>query len=156
LSWEGTLWNSIPKAFISSQRELVCRAISEGGVARQPAYNRSSRGQTRKMQARRLLDQRSTSRNACLPTRHFHLQRQKFWIISPVIHRRRTRWMASFTGGYSTRAFGTGRRKLPRRSHNSSNEVFSKRSLLRTAKYFTTSLPVISPLFSIGHNGPYP
>ena len=39
---------------------------------------------------------------------------------------------------------------MRRQSHNSSNEVFSKKSHLRTAKYFTTSLRVISPLFGNG------
>ena len=55
-------------------------------------------------------------------------------------------------GWYSTLAFGTGPRKFRRPSHNSSNEVSSKKSHLPTAKYFTTSLRVMSPPFSKGHH----
>jgi hypothetical protein len=89
--------------------------------------------------------------NACLPTRHFHLQRQKFWIISPAIQRRRTRWMASFIGGCSTLACKNGRRKLRRPSRNSSNKVFSHKSDLQTATSFTTFHRAISRRFSNGH-----
>src|SRR6266853_1253237 len=59
--------------------------------------------------------------------------------------------MAFFIGGCSTHAFGTGRPRLRRVSPNSSNKDFSKKSHLRTAKYFTASLRVISPLFSNHH-----
>ena len=95
---------------------------------------------------------RLTVPNVCLPTLDFHLRRQKFSIIWPGSRMHRTRSTASFIGGCSTPAFGTGRRKLRRPSRNSSNEVSSKKSHLRTAKYFTTSLRVISPLFSNGHH----
>ena len=91
---------------------------------------------------------RPSTANVCSPTHDFHLRRQKFSTIWRGSRMHRTRSTASFTGGCSTPAFGTGRRKLRRPSHNSSNEVFSKKSHLRTAKYFTTSLRVISPLFS--------
>jgi len=103
-----------------------------------------------KVKARRLLTGRSPKDpNVCSPTHDFHLRHQKFSIVWPgAVHGARSR---TFSGGYSTLAFGVGRRKLRRRSPNSSNEVSSKKNDLRTAKYFTTPLRVISPLFSNGH-----
>jgi transcriptional antiterminator RfaH len=89
--------------------------------------------------------------NVCAPPLRFHLQRQKFSTIWPGSREHRTRSRASSTGGYSTPASGIGRRKLRRPSRNSSNEVSSRKSNLRTAKYFTTSLVFISPLFINGH-----
>ena len=81
----------------------------------------------------------------CPPSLRFHLRRQKFSIISRGIRRRKTPSTASFIGGCSTPVSSDGRRKLRRPLCNSSNKVFSKKSVLRTGKHFTTSRRVISP-----------
>ena len=88
----------------------------------------------------------------CLPSLCFHLRHQKFWIIWPDIRRHRTPSTASCIGGCSTPASRGGRRKLQRPWGNSSNKVFSKKSLLQTAKHFTTFPRIISPRFSTGHH----
>jgi len=95
-----------------------------------------------------------TQLNVCLPIRDFHRLRRKFSIIWLGSRGHRTRSTAFFIGGCSTRAFEAGRRKLRKPSRNLSNEVFSRKSDLRTAKYFTTSLRITSPLFSSGHRQP--
>ena len=90
--------------------------------------------------------------NVCSPIHNFRLRHRKFSIIWPGSRVHRIRSRAFFTGGYSTLTFGTGRRKLRRPSHNSSNKVSSKKNRLRMAKYSTTSLHPISPLFSNRHH----
>lgn len=99
-------------------------------------------------QVRRLLQGDYHSLNACLSTLRCRPRRGKFSTTLPGTRIHRTRSTASFTGGYSMLTFGTGRRKLRRRSYNSSNKVSSKKSHLRTAKYFTTSHRNISPRFN--------
>lgn len=82
----------------------------------------------------------------------FHLRRRKFSTIWPDIRRHKTPSTVSFTGGCSTPAFESGPRELQRPSRNSSNKVFSKKSDLRTAKYFTAPPRTISRRFSNGHH----
>jgi hypothetical protein len=94
---------------------------------------------------------RLTPMCACQPL-PFHLRRRKFSTIWPDIRRHKTPSTVSFIGGCSTPAFESGPRKLQRPSRNSSNKVFSKKSDLRTAKYFTAPPRTISRRFSNGHH----
>lgn len=88
--------------------------------------------------------------NVCLPSLCFHLRRRKFSTIWPSIRMHRTPSTASFIGGCSTLTSKSGRRKLQRPSRNSSKEVFSNKSDLRMATYFTTSPRIISRRFTKG------
>ena len=138
---------------VPAQTEIFSsRRIFRGGSKTHSTGGRTElvRSQrSRKCEVRCLLQEAGDRSNVCSPTHDFHLRPQKFSMFWPRMHTARSR---TFSGGYSTLAFGTGRRKLRRPSHNSSNTVSSKKSYLRTAKYFTTSLRVISPLFSSSHH----
>lgn len=155
LSWKGRSRIQFPSVYLEPKKagSSSCSQREELRVSGAPSYRQlifARRGS--KIAGTSVARPTIHSPNACLPTRHFHLQRQKFWIIWPAIQRRRTRWTASFIGGYSTPASESGRRKFPRPSHNSSREVSSKQSHLRTATYFTVSPRITSRRFSNGHD----
>jgi hypothetical protein len=120
---------------ISQQPRGVFRGSNRGPNESYLTRFRRSRSSWKEV-AQRLLKSALDCSNVCQPTPRSHLPRQKFWLILPGIQMHRIRWRASFVGGCSTPAFGTGLRKLRRQSHNSSTKVSSSKRSRPTAMFF--------------------